>query len=165
MSNELPEFYQKYIESFQGETVVRDMIMAGDEALDFYKSLGPGVYDYRYTEGKWTVREILGHVIDAERVFAYRALCFGRGDKTPLPGFEQDDWIPHMNLERRTMNFLISEFAALRASSVDLFSSFSPEMYSQSGVASGVKFTVEELGKILVGHEVHHRNIIKERYL
>ena len=161
----VPDFYRGYIDNFQGDTLIKGMILSGDEALDFYKSLGPGVYDFRYAKGKWSVREILGHIIDAERVFSYRALRFARGDNTPLPGFDQDLWIPNMNIERRTMNYLVSEFAGLRASTVDLFSSFGEEVYGNVGTASGGEFTVEQVGKILVGHEIHHRKIIKERYL
>ena len=161
----VPDFYRGYIDNFQGDTLIKGMILSGDEALDFYKSLGPGVYDFRYVAGKWSVREILGHIIDTERVFSYRALRFARGDETPLPGFDQDLWIPNMNIERRTMNYLVSEFAGLRASTIDLFSSFGEEVYGSIGTASGGKFTVEQVGKILVGHEIHHRKIIKERYL
>ena len=161
----LPEFYQRYADLFEGDTIVRGLITSGDEALDLYKSIGPGLYDYSYAEGKWTVRELMGHIIDAERVFSYRALRFARGDGAQLEGFEQDDWIPEMNIERRTMNFLISEFANLRASTIDLFSSFDDDMLSREGIASGTTISVEQLGKIIVGHEAHHRKIIKERYL
>ena len=161
----VPEFYKGYIKYCQYDSIVKGLMLEGDASLDFYKSLGPALYEHRYAQGKWSIREILGHVIDGERVFAYRAMCMARGDKTPLPGFEQDDYIPNMNLGQRPMNSLITEFATLRASSVDLFTGFSAQMLGNTGTASGYEFDVESLGKIIVGHEIHHRKVIEEKYM
>ncbi len=161
----IPSFYQKYIDQYHGNTLVQEVLIQGDLAIDFYRKIPESMGNFRYDTGKWSIREILGHILDGERVFAYRILRFARNDKTALSGFEQDDYIPEMNLGNRGIFQLTNEFANLRATTVDLFQSLNEEMLNRTGTASGVEFRVEELCKILIGHEIHHRNIIAERYL
>lgn len=120
---------------------------------------------YRYAPGKWTVKEILAHVIDDERIYAYRALRFARNDQTELPGFEQDAYAVHSGANRRTVESLLREFAAVRRSTVTLFDSFDDEALARSGVADGKRSTVRALAYHIAGHELRHFNIIKERYL
>ena len=103
-------------------------------------------------------------MIDAERVFAYRALSFSRNDQNNLPGFEQNDWVDESNAENRKLYTLIAEYTNVRASTTDLFSSFTTEMLARTGVASGHPVSVNALGFIIAGHEIHHSNILKERY-
>lgn len=119
---------------------------------------------FRYAPGKWTVKEIVGHVTDAERIFTYRALRIARGDQTPLPGFEQDDFVKNGNFAARTLKDLVEEFAAVRSASVALFRSFGEEVWSRRGVASQKEVTVRALGFITAGHQIHHRMILEERY-
>lgn len=120
---------------------------------------------YRYAPGKWTVKEVLAHVVDDERIYAYRALRFARNDQTELPGFEQDAYAVHSGANRRTVESLLREFAAVRRSTVALFDSFDDEALARSGVADGKRSTVRALAYHIAGHELRHFNIIKERYL
>ena len=121
--------------------------------------------NYKYAEDKWTIKDMLLHIIDAERVFAYRALRFARADKTNLPGFEHDDYVVVANANGRIKASLLNEYNAQRESTIQLFSNFKDEMLMQIGVASGNPMSVRALGFVTAGHETHHCNIIKERYL
>lgn len=161
----LPDFYQRYIDTAGEGNLVRLLILEGDKMATFYRSLPPHKLEYRYEEGKWTPMEILGHIIDCERIFSFRALSFARIDKREIIGFEQDDYIPEMNIENRSFINILNELVNLRASTIDLFSSFSTEMMERGGIASSLEVSVEQLGRMIVGHEKWHRNIIKERYL
>ena len=126
------------------------------------RSEGEG--DFRYAPGKWTVKETLGHVSDTERIFTYRALRIGRDDKTPLPGFEQDDYIRTAGFAERTLADLADEFASVRGATLTLFHSFEEETWSRRGVASQKEVTARALGFITAGHQIHHRLILEERY-
>jgi hypothetical protein len=121
--------------------------------------------DFQYEEKKWTVRELLCHMIDAERIFAYRALRFARNDKTPLPPFEENDYAVQANASGRTMRKIADELAHLRTATVDLFEGFTEEMLRRKGVANNNEISVLALGFIIAGHEAHHRRILTERYL
>lgn len=120
---------------------------------------------HRYAEGKWTIKEILLHISDDERIYAYRALRFARGDRTKLPGFEQDDFARASNANERTAADLLGELASVRASTLALFQGLPEESFMRSGVASGHAFTVRAAAYHIAGHELHHLNIIKTRYL
>lgn len=120
---------------------------------------------FSYAPGKWTVKEVLAHVIDDERVYAYRALRFARGDRTELPGFEQDAYALHSGANARTLGSLLREFAAVRRSTIALFDSLDEEALRRSGVADGNRATVRALAYHIAGHELRHMNIVKERYL
>lgn len=161
----LPDFYQRYIDAAGEGNLNRLLVLEGDKMVSFYRSLPPHKLDFRYEKGKWSPLEVLGHIIDTERIFSYRALCFARLDKVEIPGFEQDDYIPEMNMEGRSFFNTLNEIVNLRASTIDLFTSFSSEMLERKGVASNYEVSVEQLGRMIVGHEKWHRNIIKERYL
>ena len=120
---------------------------------------------FRYAEGKWTIKEILAHVIDDERIYAYRALRFARNDETELPGFEQDAYALHSGANTRTVKSLLKEFALVRRATIALFDSLDEEAFARSGVADGKRTTVRALAYHLAGHELRHTNIIRERYL
>jgi hypothetical protein len=120
--------------------------------------------NFRYAPGKWSVKEVIGHLSDAERIFSYRALRIGRGDATPLASFEQDDYIRGGNFAERTLADLSDEFSAVRGASLALFRSLSDEAWSRRGVASEKEVTVRALAYIIAGHELHHRRILEERY-
>ena len=119
----------------------------------------------RYAPGKWSIREMLLHVIDVERIFGYRALRFARGDATPLPGFEQDDLIPACGADARTWKSLLAEHAVVRASTRALFENLEPAAFDRTGLAGGNIFSVRAFAWSLVGHEIHHRNVLRDRYL
>ncbi len=122
-------------------------------------------YDYRYGDDKWTIKEVLQHVIDAERVFAYRALRFARKDKTPLPGFDENAFAANAKAASRSWDKLVEEFKVVRRSSELLFLSFDEDQLQSDGISSNAPNYVLGLGFILVGHAMHHQKILKERYL
>ena len=118
-----------------------------------------------YGPGKWTLKEVVLHMCDAERVFDYRLLRIARGDPTPLPGFEQDEWVPHSCANRRSMASLLLEYAAIRAATMQLIDSLPDEVWGRRGTASGSPVSARALAYICAGHERHHVRIIRERYL
>ena len=120
---------------------------------------------FRYAPGKWSVREVVSHMSDAERVFAYRALRFGRGDQQPLVGFDQQEWAAFTNAESREISDLIAEFRAVRSATIQLFRGLPPEAFARGGVASDNPVTVRALLYIMLGHAAHHLAILRERYL
>ena len=124
-----------------------------------------GTLLYRYAEGKWTIKEVLVHIIDDERIYAYRALRFARNDKTELPGFDQDPYAFYSNANVRSIESIIEEYEAVRMSTITLFNGFSDDVMLRSGVANNNEVTVRALGYHIAGHELHHLNILKNRYL
>lgn len=119
---------------------------------------------HRYAPGKWSVKEVIGHMADAERVFAYRALRFARADQTDLPGFDENSWVLAGCFDRRPVRELVGEFAAVRAATLALFSSFDADALLRRGTANGTPASVRALAAIIVGHEAHHVAILRERY-
>ncbi len=160
----IPPFYQNYVRTLGEGELVPLLLKTGDEFLSFGKSLIENQGNYRYAEDKWTVKEVILHVIDAERIFAYRALRFGRNDPSEISGFEQNDYVPMSGAENRSIHSLMTEFTNVRASSVDLFSAMDEVARQRSGLASGVDISVEALGYIIAGHCKHHLNVLYERY-
>lgn len=161
----LPPFYQGYVANVSNLNVMdalRSTIAVTDKLI---RSIPEAKGEYRYAPGKWSVKELLCHILDAERIFAYRALRFARNDQTELPGFNEQAYAPHANAHSRTLIQLADEFKRLRISTIDLFESFTPEMLVRAGKANNNLISVINLGYVIAGHEVHHRNILLERYL
>ena len=131
---------------------------------DLVRSLPPEKLTTPHAEGEWTVQEILVHVIDTERVFAYRGLRVARGDSTALPGFEQDDYVPNSRANERTLDAIFAEYDAVRRASITLFESFNDDDFLRIGRASNAPFSVRAAMYQIVGHELHHLNSIKENY-
>lgn len=161
----LPPFYQRYVDHVENDQLIPALITNGNDTLELIRSIPENKGEYAYAEGKWTIKELIAHMIDSERVFAYRALRFSRNDKTNLPGFEENEWAPEANANNRKLYKLAEEFTNLRASTVDLFGSFNEEMLKRTGTANGNEMSVEALGFVTAGHELHHRKILLERYL
>ena len=136
-----------------------------DKAREFILSLPEEKLTYLYAKNKWTIKEILVHIIDDERIYAYRTLCFARNDKTELPGFEQDDYALFSNANNRSIENILNEYEAVRNSTITLFEGFDETALLREGIANKNKATVRALGYHLAGHELHHINIIKEKYL
>jgi uncharacterized damage-inducible protein DinB len=132
---------------------------------NLYRGLPEERLLYRYAPGKWTMKEVLNHMIDDERVYAYRALRFARNDPTDLPGFDQDLFNKYANTNKRYLEDMLDEYAAVRRSSIALFNSFTDEMLLRRGTADGNSATVRGLIYHLAGHEQHHLNILRDRYL
>lgn len=139
--------------------------VSGAQTAELALSIPEERGEYRYAPGKWSIKELICHTMDAERIFAYRALRFSRNDATALHGFEENDYAPQANAHSRTLQQLALEMKHLRITSIDLFASFTTEMLQRKGVASNNLISVINLGYIIAGHETHHRNILIERYL
>ncbi len=160
-----PEFPSHYIKLIKEDDVLKAIKKNTRTFKKFINKIPKKKIDYAYAEGKWTIRESLRHIIDCERVFAYRALSFSRKDVNPLPGFDESSWALHAETKNRKWKDLIDEFDALRKSTELLFESFSQEQLLASGTASNYQINVIALGFVIAGHTQHHINIIKERYL
>jgi hypothetical protein len=164
-ADEYFEYFGRYI-SLVPDGNLRDILRI---QLAETIALLSGVIDEKaekaYGAGKWTLKEAVLHMSDAERVFGYRMLRVARGDETPLPGFDQDQWVPHSCANDRALTNLVMEFAAIRASTLALVDSISPEGWLRTGTASGHKISARALAYIAAGHERHHVEIFRERYL
>ncbi len=158
-------FYQPYINALGEVDLLEQLKRQRENFPKFIASIPDEKWQYAYAEGKWTIAQVLVHVIDAERVFQYRALCMGRNDKTPLPGFDQDAYVPHSRAEKRTKEDVIEEYKAVRTSTIMLFSFFEEEDLKKIGNANDVPMSVGALGFMCCGHQRHHRNGLRERYL
>jgi len=135
------------------------------KALDNVENIPLDKFDYRYAEGKWTIKDIIQHIIDTERIFGYRALRISRNDQTPLPGFEENDYVKNTNANSRSVQELLSEFSAVRHSTLYLFKSFSKEQLTRMGTASNHPISVRAIGFLNIGHLIHHQKVFEERYL
>ena len=164
-TSEYNSFYQTYIEACGTTGLIEELIKNLEESSSLFKSIPPEKQEYRYDEGKWTIKELIQHLIDSERIFAYRALRIARADKTNIPGYEHNDYVPVSKANNRNYSDLVEEFILLRKSSIALFRSFDENMLLSSGYANNDTITVRAIGFIMVGHYNHHINIIKERYL
>ncbi len=161
----IPSFYKGYVKLVEQPDPIQALRISGYRALEVVHSIPEAKVDYRYAEGKWTIREVLCHMMDAERIFAYRALTFARNDKTALPGFDEVEYAKFMNPTSRNLRQIGDQMQHLRTSSVDLFESFSEEMLKRKGVANNNELSVVALGFIIAGHETHHCKVLQERYL
>jgi hypothetical protein len=163
--SEYAPYYGRYISLVGGHDVVVALEDQPRDTLALLSGLSEEQGDYRYAPDKWSIKEMLGHVNDAERVFAYRALRFARNDQTPLASFEQNDYVRAGGFAGGRLADLIEEFIAIRRATVWLFRTFSPEAWMRRGVASGNPVSVRALAYIIAGHELHHRTVLKEKYL
>lgn len=132
---------------------------------DFIRSLSPLQLEYRYAAGKWTIKEILVHITDDERIYSYRALCFARGEKKSLPGFEQDDYINLSETGQRQIDNILEEYGSVRQATIALFNGMTDEMLRREGTADNKRASVRALAYHIAGHELHHLNLIREKYL
>ena len=164
-SNEYPPYYNRYINLVEEDDVLTVLENQKQDMSDLLNGLGEEAAAFRYAPDKWSVKEVVGHIIDVERIFAYRALRFARNDKTPLPEFDQDNYIYNANFHNRTLIDIADEYRAVRESTLSMFYSFSDEYFARQGTASGVKFTVRAVPFIIAGHEMHHHQILREQYL
>ncbi|HXL14848.1 MAG TPA: DinB family protein [Methylomirabilota bacterium] len=161
---EFIEYYGKYISLVPGEDALpalRDQIR---ETARLLKPLDEPRALHRYAPGKWSVKEVVGHISDSERVFAYRALRIGRGDKTPLPGFDEKTYTPGGRFDTRPLAEILGEYEAVRAASLALFGGMDGEALLRRGTANGNEISVRALAWITAGHELHHRKLLTERY-
>lgn len=162
---EVPAFYRGYVEEAPDGNIIRTLRSASDRLWDTVARLPAGHADHRYAPEKWSVMEVFQHVVDAERVFSYRALRFARNDGTELPGFDENSYAMNAVVAHREFHEILREHDALRWATIELFRSFTPEMLGRTGIANGQRISVRALGWVIAGHAVHHMTIINERYL
>jgi uncharacterized damage-inducible protein DinB len=163
--NEYATFYQSYIQILEEVELIEELEIGLHEFIQFVQNIPMDKFDYQYEEGKWTIKEIIQHLIDSERVFSYRALRISRNDTTPLPGFDENDYVANSNGKERSLQSLLSEMAVVRQSTLSLFNSFSEEQLTNIGIASNNEVSVRAIGFIIIGHQKHHQKIFSQRYL
>jgi uncharacterized damage-inducible protein DinB len=164
-ANEYAPYYEKYVSLVPDSNVVETLERQIEETLALLGSVGEERAAHRYEEGKWSIKQVVGHMTDAERIFAYRALAFARGDKAHMPSMDPNDYMKVANFDERTLADLSEEFAQVRRANVLMFRGFSDEAWTRRGVASDNEVSVRALAHIMAGHEAHHRMILRERYL
>jgi len=169
MSKPSTESYPVYFQRYVNQVPEDDLFAAFKNQLPVIKEFLATVSEeksfYAYDEGKWTLKELLQHTIDTERIFNYRALCFARLEKASLPSFEEDEYAANSDANRRTWKDMVDEFLAVRQATELLFKSFSPEMFDHIGTSNNKPGTVKSIGFTLIGHFYHHKKVMEERYL
>jgi uncharacterized damage-inducible protein DinB len=161
----VPPFYKRYVEHVKEFDMFHILDDSNKQLLALLGTIPEEKGAFRYAPGKWSIKELLCHMMDAERIFAYRALRFARNDSTPLQGFEENDYAPEANAHGRSIQQLVEEMDRLRKSTIDLYKSFTPEMLTRKGSANNTEISVLNLGYIIPGHETHHKMVLQERYL
>jgi DinB superfamily len=163
--DEFLPYYVRYIDLVGSGDVLATLSRQMAETQALLRSLPASVATYRYAPGKWSVNEVIGHLIDSERIFAARALRFARNDGTPLPGFEQDDYVSNSSFDSYPLDELASELGSVRESTLFLFKHLQEDAWMRRGTANGAEVSVRALAYIIAGHELHHREILRARYL
>lgn len=158
--------YQKAVISMVPQGNIPKMMEANEKKLlKLVKHLPKKKLSYRYAKGKWTLPEVIMHLIDTERVLGYRILCISRGDATPLPGFDQDNFIKGIDVSKIDFKKLLKEYKAVRKSTIHLLKQLTEEMYLRKGKANNIDTSVQKIVYFMAGHEVHHMKILKDKYL
>ena len=166
LSSEYASFYANYINQVSEEySLVEELEISVHRLVKFVQDIPLDKFDYRYAVGKWTIKDILLHLIDAERIFAYRALRFARNDKTALASFDENTYVNEAHANKRSIQDLLSEMLVVRQATLSLFKSFSEEQLLRKGIASNNLMSVRALGFTIIGHQNHHQRIFLERYL
>ncbi len=164
--SEYAPYQEAYIKLVSDEwSLTEEMEVSLHNFIRFVREIPMDKYEYRYAEGKWTIKDIIQHLIDCERIFAYRALRIGRGDSTPLPGFEENDYALSAQADRRSLQDLLNEFSMVRHANIFMFKSFTKDDLMRTGSASGYTISVRAFGFLIIGHQLHHVNVFQERYL
>jgi DinB superfamily len=164
-TGEYSSYYQRYIDFATEDDVVAALDAQSHETATFLGGISEQQASHRYEPDKWTIKQLVGHIVDSERIFAYRALCIGRGDTTALPGFEQEPYVTQAASDDRPLADLAEELAAVRRANVMMLRAFPDAAWSRAGTASGNAISVRALAFIILGHERHHLRIVRERYL
>lgn len=164
-TSEYPPFYGSYIKKLGAIGLIDGLESGLNYAVTLFESLPENKLEYRYAEGKWTIKDIIQHLLDAERVFAYRILRIARQDKTPLPGFDENDYADVSLANNRTREELIDEYRQLRKSNLILIKSLNDDALKRMGTVNNGAMSARALGFIIIGHEKHHCGVINERYL
>ncbi len=164
-TTEHPIYYKQYIDLIKSDNILKVLDKQVIDIQELLSGISEEKENFVYAPDKWTPKEVIGHIIDTERIMAYRALCFARKDKTPLPGFDENNYVANSNFNKRTMYDLGHEFAVVRESNIALFKCFDEAMLNEMGNANGKEVSVRAILFMIAGHAVHHINVIKTRYL
>jgi uncharacterized damage-inducible protein DinB len=164
-ANEYAAYYGKYVSLVTDADVVETLARQNEDTLAFLRGIAEERAGSRYEPGKWSIRQVVGHMIDTERIFAYRALAIARGERQVLPGMEQDEYMAHASFDARTLADLTEEFGHVRRANVLMFRNLDGEAWSRRGVASDNEVTVRAIAYIIAGHEAHHVQILRDKYL
>lgn len=162
---EFQKYIQRYLDLIPSDNWLEEMKNSGNQTLEIYHQFSEQQSNFAYAEGKWSLKILLQHLIDAERIFVYRALRFSRKDQTELAGWDEEDYAENYYLDEISLESLLEEFEYLRKSTVLFFENLNTNILSRKGIANKNEISVETLGKLIVGHNIHHLNIIKQRYL
>ena len=164
-ATEFHSYFKSYLDKV-GDISLKEALDNGwEDTISFFESIPESKLNFRYSKGKWTIKDILLHLIDAERAFSYRALQFARSDNADLEGFDENIFVENAQANSRTLLSLIGEYDKVRQSSIYLFNSFSNDVLKRTGKANGKTLSIRAAGFLICGHEIHHKEIIKERYL
>jgi uncharacterized damage-inducible protein DinB len=163
--NRVPAYYHKYIQRVNEENVIDAIKTLQNELNSFLAAIPEDKWLHKYAEDKWTIKELVQHVTDAERIFCYRALCFSRNEKGSLPGFDENEYVVASNANNRSKESILNELKTVQAATLSLFESFTEEQMNAQGIANGNPIYVKGIGYIVAGHARHHLAILKERYL
>lgn len=165
-NTEYAPHYEAYISQVSNEyNLTEELEVSIHRFIKFVQDIPMDKHEFRYAEGKWTIKQIIQHLMDAERIFAYRALRFARKDQTPLSSFEENDYAEIAPAGQRTIMSLLTEFSAIRHSNILMFKAFWEEELLRIGVASGKEMSVRALGFVIIGHQNHHQRVFEQRYL
>lgn len=164
-SDEAASYYFRYIDLIKDDNLLRVLRTQMEESLSLFSGISEEKSLHRYQPEKWSLRQLLGHINDAERVFAYRTLSFARGDAGPLPGFDQDPWVSAASADACTWASHVEDFQAVRLSTMTMLRNFPPEAWAKRGVASDNSISVRALAFIMAGHVAHHLAVMKDKYL
>lgn len=164
-TTEYDPYYERYISLVPDNDIGQTLSAQLEETLKLLGTISEAQAGYRYAPDKWSIKEVIGHVVDTERIFAYRALRFARNDHTPIEGYDQDEFARYGGFAERTLADLAAEFEHVRRANIVLFGSFNETVLERHGMANNVEVSVRALLYILAGHERHHRNVLKTRYL
>lgn len=164
-STEYDAYYTDYVAKVESDRVLEVLEAQLGETRGLLGDLDEAAGNGRYAPGKWSLKELLGHLIDGERVFAYRALAIARGDRASLPGMDQDDYVAAAGFDRLPLTALVDEFEHVRRSTLALLSGLDDDAWGRSGIANGVSVTVRALAFIIAGHQAHHLGVVRDRYL
>ncbi|MCI0339430.1 MAG: DinB family protein [Acidobacteria bacterium] len=164
-STEYVQYFGKYISLVPGDTIVTTLSDQIETTLKLLQSLSEPQGELRYAPGKWSIKEVIGHLIDTERIFAYRALRIARDDRTPLSGFDENNYIANSNFDARRLAEIADEFEVVRKANVYLLRHLDDEAWMRRGVANENEISVRAIAYIMAGHELHHLEIIRSRYL
>lgn len=158
--------FETYLKQVSDEySLIEELEISLHRLIKFVQNLPMDKFDYRYAPDKWTIKDILQHIIDAERIFCYRALCFARKDATNLPGFDENEYALQTDANSRSILDLLTELSALRQATILLFKTFSEEKLLRTGTANNNIMSVRALGFVIIGHQNHHQRVFEERYL